>query len=347
MGENPQRPLPEFVRTQVRDVLFTYRTPAFAVDRKKKGVRPWATVLRALAQVPRYWAVAPEIHRRIREVRPDLILNFYDLLGGLYVSLFRPEIPVVAVGHQFLFFHPEFPLGGERWWEVEGVRWTTLLTALGARVCLALSFTPLPDLPRSRIRVVPPLLRNAVLTADARTEEHILAYVLNAGYAEDLDRWHRDHSDVELHCFWDRTDVPAATSPREGLTFHRLDDALFLDLLAGCRGYTSTAGFESVCEAAYLMKPIMLVPTGNHVEQRCNARDAERAGIARWRGDFDLTDLLVGMESFDPGPSRAFRDWAQMAADHVLSILEATARRENPGRMTARAGRGRDPNRGP
>lgn len=330
MGENLERPLPSFVRDQLKEVLFTYRTPAFSVDRQRKEVRPWATVFRALSQLPRYGTVLPNIHRRVRETRPDLILNFYDFLGSLYAFFFRPGLPTVAIGHQFLFFHPDFPTGRERWWEIRAVRWTTLLTALGARLRLALSFTPLGDLPERGIRVVPPLLREAVLNADPVEGNHILAYVLNPGYAEDLDRWHREHPEIELHCFWDRMDVPPSTSPRPGLTFHRLDDRVFIDLLSTCRGFTSTAGFESVCEAAYLGKPVMVVPTGNHLEQRCNALDAQRAGIARWRRDFDLTDLLAEVEGFDPAPRAAFRDWAGKAPQSILTLLEATARGEDP-----------------
>ena len=37
----------------------------------------------------------------------------------------------------------------------------------------------------------------------------------------------------------------------------------------GCKAYASTAGFESVCEAMYLGKPILMVPA--HIEQDCNA----------------------------------------------------------------------------
>jgi uncharacterized protein (TIGR00661 family) len=333
MGENPKRPLPDFVREKLEGLLVTYPTPAFTVDRQRKGVRPWSTVFRAVAQIPRYWAAGPEIHRRIREAGPDLILNFYDILGGLYAFIYRPRIPVVAVGHQFLFFHPEFPTGREHWWDIQAIKWNTLLTALGARLRLALSFSPLPDLPQWRIRVVPPLLRDAVLDAEPREGSHLLAYVLNPGYAEELDRWHRDHPEVEMHCFWDRTDVPAVTSLRKGLTFHRLDDGVFLDLLARCRGYASTAGFESVCEAAFLGKPILLVPTGKHVEQRCNALDAARAGIACWRNDFDLSDLLDEVEGFDPGPRQSFREWVRGGREALLPLLEAVVHGVDPMRV--------------
>lgn len=45
--------------------------------------------------------------------------------------------------------------------------------------------------------------------------------------------------------------------------------------MAGCKAYASTAGFESVCEAMYLGKPILMVPA--HIEQDCNAYDAKKA----------------------------------------------------------------------
>jgi uncharacterized protein (TIGR00661 family) len=321
MGENPQRPIPAFVREALGDILVTYPAPAFVVDAKGKGVRPWATVLQTFRRIPLYWQTAGLIHQRMQSLAPGLIINFYDLLGGLYKSLYRPPAPVVAVAHQFLFFHPDFPVVRDRFWELLGVKWNTAFTALGASLRLALSFTPLPELPERGIRVVPPLLREAVLTAVPTPGDHILAYVLNPGYADELDQWHRDAPGVELHCFWDRTDVPDILTPRPGLILHRLDGKVFLDLLASCRGFISTAGFESVCEAAFLGKPVMVVPTGNHLEQRCNALDAQRAGIATWQDRFDLSAFTAELDRTDPGPRKAFRDWVLEARSIILPLL--------------------------
>ncbi len=330
MGENPEKPIPGFIREKLGDLLHTYSAPNFVLDRKGKGVRPWFSLLQASRRLPSYWNFGPEVHRRVVAHGPDLFVNFYDLMGGIYNSLYRPGIPTVAVAHQFLFFHPRFPIVRDRYWEILGAKVNTHFTAVGADLKLALSFRALPDLPGRRIKVVPPLLRDAVLEARPEAGTHVLAYVLNPGYAEELDRWHQDHPEVDLHCFWDRTDVSEAVSPRERLTFHRLDDRTFVELLACCRGYTSTAGFESVCEAAYLGKPVMVVPTRNHIEQRCNALDAERAGIAMWKGEFDLTDFVDGMASFDAGARAAFREWVDGSREMILSLLERAARREDP-----------------
>jgi len=326
MGENPERPVPSYFSRRFRAPLHKYLAPVFVIDRKGKGVRPWDSFFQALRRFPRYWAQGPRFHRELSAYRPDLLVNFYDLLGGMYSAIYRPAAPVVAVGHQFLFFHPAFRIPPGEGFQVAMIKFNTQLTSLNARLKLGLSFSPLPDLPDQRIRVVPPLLRDEVLRADPEEGGHLLAYVLNPGYSEELKAWHKRQSDIDLHCFWDRVDAPPAHSPWEGLTFHRLDDTRFIDLLRTCRGFASTAGFESVCEAAYLGKPISLVPTGKHVEQLCNALDAERAGLAQWRRDFDLTDFVAGLAESDPAPRSDFREWVRAGPDAFLTLLEAVAR---------------------
>ena len=56
--------------------------------------------------------------------------------------------------------------------------------------------------------------------------------------------------------------------------------------MAGCKAYASTAGFESICEAMYLGKPVLMVPA--HIEQDCNAYDAMKAGAGIIGDSFDL-----------------------------------------------------------
>jgi len=325
MGENPLRTIPEFFRTAFAGPIHTYLAPVFVVDHENKGVRPWDSLFQAFRRFPQYWRQGPDLDRLFRSYRPDLIVNFYDLIGGLYSAVFRPQVPVVAVGHQFLFHHREFKTPRERAFQVNMIKVSNLLTSLDAKLRLALSFTPLSPVPYRRVRVVPPLLRRNVLEAEPSEGNHLLAYVLNPGYSDELVEWHKGQSDVELHCFWDKPDAPPAYSPREGLTFHQLSSDTFLERLASCRGFTSTAGFESVCEAAYLGKPISLVPTKKHVEQMCNALDAERAGLAVWREDFCLSDFLSHLDTWDTGTSDVYRAWARTAPETFLRLLEGVA----------------------
>lgn len=97
----------------------------------------------------------------------------------------------------------------------------------------------------------------------------------------------------------------------ETLTFHALDGRKFLDFLAACSGVCCTAGFETVAEALWLEKPVLLVPVEGHIEQRCNASQANRLGIATWSEYMDPGKLKN--LSDQPKADHAFRNWVLSA----------------------------------
>lgn len=327
MGENPENPIPDFFLDGFQAPVHRFLAPVWVVDPLGKGIRPWDSLFHSIRQFPEYWVEFPRLREEFFRYRPHLVVNFLDLIGGVFATIYHPEAPIVAVGHHFLFFHPEFRTPRDERFQVGMIRRYTHLTSMGASLRLGLSFSPLADLPERRVRIVPPLLRQEVLEAEATTGRHILSYLLNPGYAEEIKAWHRDHPDTEVHCFWANPEAASEESPWPGLTFHRLDGQKFLDLLTSCRGYASTAGFESVCEAAYLGKPISLVPTEKHVEQLCNAMDAQRAGLATWRRDFDLTDFLRSLDTETAKDPEAYRSWVRRGPELFLRLLETAARR--------------------
>jgi uncharacterized protein (TIGR00661 family) len=175
--------------------------------------------------------------------------------------------------------------------------------------------------------VVPPLLRQRVLEARAEPGEHLLVYVLNDGLGEAIRRWHEGNRHVVIHGFWDRQGAPEVEEIHPNLTFHRLSDTLFLELMRSCRAFVGTAGFESVAEAMWLGKPVMVVPTANHVEQGWNAREAEAAGAGMASPTFDLSPFLDYLASHRD-VSAPYRAWVREGSARVLSLLEGWAHRE-------------------
>ena len=156
--------------------------------------------------------------------------------------------------------------------------------------------------------------------------------MLNAGFSQDVMDWHTAHPDVPLRFFWDKVDEAPVKVVDKTLSFYYLDDEEFLRQMAGCHAYASTAGFESVCEAMYLGKPLLMVPS--HVEQKCNAYDATEgyrmasrsSDIGFTKGEaprpavssdkFDL-DLLLHFADNEFVADKSFPDWAR-AADSVF-----------------------------
>ena len=92
----------------------------------------------------------------------------------------------------------------------------------------------------------------------------------------------------------------------------------FLKLLAGCKAYATTAGFESVCEALYMGKPCMMIPA--HVEQECNALDAERE-LAGVRSEvFDISKLKDFAREYEEDVE--FRMWENHADTRIMAAIE-------------------------
>ena len=166
---------------------------------------------------------------------------------------------------------------------------------------------------------VPPLLRREVLCCEAASGEYVHGYMVNAGFGESISQWHEQHPEVPLHFFWDKPDEPEVCWMDETLSFHQLDDEKFLRYMSGCRAYATTAGFESVCEAMYLGKPLLMVPA--HIEQDCNAYDAARGGAGIISDNFEVDRLLEFARS-EYQPEENFRSWVRSCEWRLLNCIE-------------------------
>ena len=89
--------------------------------------------------------------------------------------------------------------------------------------------------------------------------------------------------------------------------------------MSGCRAYATTAGFESVCEAMYLGKPLLMVPA--HIEQDCNAYDAARGGAGIISDNFEVDRLLEFARS-EYQPEKNFRSWVRSCEWRLLNCIE-------------------------
>lgn len=172
-----------------------------------------------------------------------------------------------------------------------------------------------------RISVVPPLLRREVTAMQPEQGNYIHGYMVNSGFADSVEAFHALHPEIPMHFFWDKQDADEVTKVDATLSFHQIDDVKFLNRMAGCRAYASTAGFESICEAMYLGKPVLMVPA--HIEQDCNAYDARQAGAGIIGESFDLESLLRFTGTYVP--NREFIRWVRSCERQIIGELERLA----------------------
>ena len=318
VGQSDSRRLPGFFNRNVKAPVKRFLSPNFLPAPANRRVSMPRSVLYNLMRIPAYVYSMRYINRRIRETGAELVVNFYELLTGLTYLLFRPSVPQISIGHQYLFLHPEFRFPRKNGASLFFLRFFTRLTCIGASRRLALSFRAMPSIPALRLDVIPPLLRLEVLTCESTKGDYVHGYMLNAGFASDVMKWHHMHPEVELRFFWDKWSEGPVKKYDDTLTFYTLDDKEFLKQMAGCMAYASTAGFESICEAMYLGKPVLMVPS--HVEQECNAYDATRYGAGIAAKEFDLSALLDFAGRFSPDPD--FPAWARSAEEVIIKELE-------------------------
>ncbi len=286
--------------------------------KNNRSVSNGATLLGAFFKLPKYYHLLRQFDEIIRETQPDVILNFFEPLAAFYAITRRRRPPVVAIGHQFMFQHPGYVHAPQLWKQLLSMKIYTRL--LGARATkLALSLYEAPDLPEKRIIVGPSILRKQLFQLESKFDgDFVLVYLLNHGYADQIIAWNAKNPQTKLHCFYDKPDAPPELAHSPSLTFHRLDGEKFLRMMAGCRHVVCTAGFESVSEAAWLGKPLFLVPVENHVEQQVNALDAEQFGIGLAGKNFNL-DRLADLP--DRLPVENFRAWVDGAPAKLFTAI--------------------------
>ncbi|MEQ8470961.1 MAG: glycosyltransferase family protein [Marinoscillum sp.] len=320
VGKSNRRNIPQFFMDKIGTLVEHLDSPNFVTDKNQKSVKPLRTVIHSLLKSKTYRKSIEQIDGIVNKDQPDVIINFYDFVGGLYNFVKRPKAKFICIAHQFLIAHPEFDFPPKRAIDKLSLRMGNKIASLGADKILALSFQNFHDLPKKKLYVVPPLLREEIKSVKTESKDHFLVYMVNPGYASEVNDFHNDHPKQPLQCFWDKKDVPKEYIIDETLTYHQLDDLKFIDQMASCKGYVTTAGFESVCEAMYMGKPVLMVPVKGHYEQACNAIDAVKAGAGISSEHFDINKLHEYLPQHKDVKG-TFHSWVAESEQRFLKLL--------------------------
>ncbi len=322
-GPEPDSVLPAFFEDQFKDKLYRISSPRFVVDKNGQGISITASLLRTLGLFNRYRKSLKLIKQVVTDTSPDAIINFYEPLAGLYARIWQDKRRFYSIAHQFFTEHSSFIFPKSYYSDRLSIRFYNWLVSPGHGLKIALSFTDEPDEDIKRIHVCPPLIRQAFKDRAPTKGNYVLAYLLNSGYSQEVISWSGSNPDVMIEAFWNKPGTEI-TSLSPNLIFHNLHGEKFLDKLSKCAAYASTAGFESIAEAAYLQKEILMIPTKHHFEQRCNAADAKRAGLASISDWFDLSLVINNFEKTHSNSAlRVFKEWVDNHDDKIIKILEA------------------------
>ncbi|HSF52350.1 MAG TPA: glycosyltransferase family protein, partial [Algoriphagus sp.] len=145
---------------------------------------------------------------------------------------------------------------------------------------------------------------------------------------EEVIYYAKANPQLQIKAYWDKNVAAETEQPLENLSFHKVNDKTFLQDMATCKGLVCTAGFESVCEAMYLGKPVMMIPVAGQYEQACNALDADASGIGIASENFDFAKL-EGVQKKDAEASRKFQEWLDSWPELIRSLVSESEKRNS------------------
>lgn len=303
--------------------IIPFDSPNLIYNKKSLQLDIKRTIFNAIRRSGRYFSNLNQINRTVKAYNIDLIINFYDVLGGLYnICVNQNRIPFVSVAHQYLLMHPDFPHPKGSSFSRNLVNLNSRLTSAGATLRLALSFSAFDNYDKRRIVAVPPLIRKEVIalkSLDPSSSSGILAYCTQQSMIDKLITIKENKLDLDFHLFSSRDQLNHVEQDKLGIYYHKIDPSTFLDVMQSCTALVTTAGFESICEAMYLGKPVVMIPLFNHYEQTCNAIDAQRigAGMSASQLSGDILDKVIE----DYQANEVYGEWVLSAKEQFLAIL--------------------------
>ncbi len=319
VGTSDSRQTPAFFKNKINSPIIEYSSPNFTSFYNKRRPSILLSIIRNAARPLVFRKSLHIVRDCINEYRPDVVVNFYEMVTGMAYQIFKFDkrlgIHMVCIAHQYVLLNPNYKTSAEQDVKYYLIRMLSRITSRRASKILALSFRDLSN--SGRIVTVPPLLRREVFEIEPTEGDYIHGYMLNTGYLEEVESWHCKHPEVQLRFFWDKKDADEATKINDNFVLYTLNDEKFLKSMAGSMAYATTSGFESVCEALYYRKPILMIPV--HVEQEFNAYDAGLSGAGITGKKFSLGSLLKFIPDYNPDEN--FRDWVHSAEDIFIKEL--------------------------
>lgn len=203
--------------------------------------------------------------------KPDIVFSDFEILTS-YTALLE-HIPLISISF-FAHFNPAIA----RLWRFSLKSYIELflvnkLVIPSADHYLVNSFFD-PRIARKDATVTPPVLREAIYTAQCRNLDFILVYQTAPANKRLLALLKSIDAHFVVYGFnIDKQDG--------NLALRRFHESQFLKDLSSCSAIIANGGFSLLAEGVYLGKPILSIPINHQFEQIINAFYLEKFGYGR------------------------------------------------------------------
>lgn len=326
IGKGTNEDLKCFLQDELNAEIKYFNSPTLSYRNDGQGLSLKNTFLDNLKNSKKYISSLKEIKAFVLNTQPDIIINFYDLMGGI-LKLSNPflKIPMICIGHQYLMQHSSFKFPEASWTDKLLVEINTRITAMGASKKLALSLKCIPK--EGKIIGIAPLLKSEIFKIKSTSKNYYLAYLTNPCMLDSLIKWQKENTSFEIHCFCKLLSDVDQKEIQSNFFIHKINQNKFIEYMAGCKAFISTAGFESICEAMVLKKPVFCVPVINHFEQSCNAHDFYNYGAAMKDKSFNLDGFASFIETYESNLEELI-EWCNSNNTEIIRHLKSTIKKK-------------------
>ncbi|MBU1692780.1 MAG: hypothetical protein KKC51_02335 [Verrucomicrobia bacterium] len=233
-------------------------------------VRPVATLSRLLKFLRHHARAGRSVRELFERFQPEAALTDYEHFVPVVAR--EMDVPCLSLDHQHII-----PLCGprvpwRRYPEYLATVWAIRRFFDSASTYIATSFFAPPR--ESMLRIVPPLLRQAVLQREPRDGAHVLAYQGYSTFAHFVPFLKQIARPVLVYGL-------ERTGQDGNLVFKPNAEDAFLDDLAGCRYVICGGGHSAISEALFYGKPVLSRPVQHAIEQFLNAWHVEHLGYGK------------------------------------------------------------------
>src|SRR3989304_8978893 len=141
MSSSRLRQRNSFIENSIKCPVLTFKSPNFLKKKNKKGILVFRSIVYNFFYTFQYIASIRKINKTVKTSKPDVIVNFYDMIGGLYAFFYNPKIRVYCISHQYYFNHPDFVPPKGFFLQKKLLALHSRITSLRATKILALSYT--------------------------------------------------------------------------------------------------------------------------------------------------------------------------------------------------------------
>ena len=309
IGKSPFRTIPDYISLFFKDKIQYFDSPNFLPTQRYTPL--FSSIIYNLWHSKRFFTSIKFLKNAINHSTADKVINFYEPLLGLTYKRYKIKKPMICIAHQYAYLHKNYEFPQHFFVRKWLLKILTQISAFEAIRKIGLSFEPMSDLPDKHLYITPPLLRQEILNAqNIVCNTYYLIYLLNDGFLQD----------IENQCL--KTDIMVFSmqekiSKNPCIHIRNMDNKNFINAIISAKAVVSTAGFETVAEAMFLQKPLLLIPV--NFEQQTNAFLAKKSGNVLVAKKIDINEFEKFLQT--TCPNDIFSQWVKQEENRILDLI--------------------------